>query len=96
MELLKITPWTIACENNSEDTLDFRESVFSQGNGYMGVRGYAPEGDKKHGFERSTFLSGFFEYIRPGTTDMVNQPDSASFLTAAVCCPVRVPTMKRS
>ncbi len=79
MELLKITPWTIACENNSEDTLDFRESVFSQGNGYMGVRGYAPEGDKKHGFERSTFLSGFFEYIRPGTTDMVNQPDFSVF-----------------
>ena len=79
MEGMKITPWSIACENDSEDTRDFRESIFSQGNGYMGVRGYAPEGEKKHGFERSTFLSGFFEYIKPGTTDMVNQPDFSVF-----------------
>ena len=79
MNLLKIAPWVISCESDSQDTLDFRESVFSQGNGYMGVRGYAPEGEKKHGFERSTFLSGFFEYIKPGTTDMVNQPDFSVF-----------------
>ncbi len=82
MKILKITPWTIGCATDSEDTLDFRESVFSQGNGYMGVRGYAPEGEKKHGFERSTFLSGFFEYIKPGTTDMVNQPDFSVFRIA--------------
>lgn len=82
MALLKIAPWTVACETDSEDTMDFRESIFSQGNGYMGVRGYAPEGEKKHGFERSTFLSGFFEYIKPGTTDMVNQPDFSVFRLA--------------
>ena len=79
LKLLKISPWSVSCEDGSQETLDFRESVFSQGNGYMGVRGYPPEGEKKHGFERSTFLSGFFEYIKPGTTDMVNQPDFSVF-----------------
>lgn len=55
--------------------MSFGESIFSLGNGYMGTRGYRPEQPGVHSAWRSTFISGFFEYIRTGITDMVNQPD---------------------
>ena len=73
MSELKITPWRI----ESRDTGDraFRESIFSQGNGYMGTRGYRPDERGDHAAWRSTFLSGFYEYVKPRITDIVNQPD---------------------
>ncbi|MDD4495059.1 MAG: hypothetical protein PHV32_12090, partial [Eubacteriales bacterium] len=75
MGCLAIHPWEIETQTASIDTKDFRESIFSQGNGYMGVRGYSPTGIRRNYAERSTYFSGFFEYIRRGITDMVNQPD---------------------
>lgn len=75
MDCLVIKPWEIETLTASHDTKNYRESIFSQGNGYMGVRGYAPNGNKKNNAERTTFISGYYEYIRPGITDMVNQPD---------------------
>lgn len=71
--MLDITPWCI--EGREGEDRSFLESVFSQGNGYMGVRGYRPDRRGKHPAWRSTFLAGFYEYIRPGITDLVNQPD---------------------
>lgn len=70
---LRITPWRI----ESRDVHDraHRESIFSQGNGYMGTRGYRLDEKGDHPAWRSTFLAGFYEYVRPGITDMVNQPD---------------------
>jgi trehalose/maltose hydrolase-like predicted phosphorylase len=83
---LDIKQWLI--ETQSEDTREtgFYESIFSQSNGYMGVRGYAPESPKRNSYGRSVFLAGFFEYIKSGITDMVNQPDfsrSAIWLNGA-------------
>lgn len=70
-----IKPWYIVTEDSSSANQEFYESIFSQGNGYMGVRGYSPDGVKKNQYDRCTFLAGFFEYIKPGITDMVNVPD---------------------
>lgn len=74
MNSVTIRPWEIV---NNDFMMDkgYRESIFSQGNGCIGVRGYLPEGRKNDNAHRSTFLAGFFEYIRPGITDMVNQPE---------------------
>lgn len=72
---VKILPWVIEIGDCGEENREFRESIFSLGNGYMGTRGFRPEEPGAHSAWRSTFISGFFEYIRPGITDMVNQPD---------------------
>lgn len=73
MSELRITPWRI--ESRDVHDRSYRESIFSQGNGYMGTRGYRPDQRGDHSAWRSTFLSGFYEYVRPRITDMVNQPD---------------------
>lgn len=73
MRKLEITPWTI--RGRSLEDREFRESIFSVGNGYMGTRGYRPDEKGENRAWRTTFLSGYFEYIQPGITDMVNQPD---------------------
>lgn len=73
MSELRILPWRIECRDNRDRS--FLESIFSQGNGYIGTRGYRPDQRGEHPAWRSTFLAGFYEYVRPGITDIVNQPD---------------------
>lgn len=41
----------------------------------MGTRGYRLDQRGDHPAWHSTFLAGFYEYVRPRITDMVNQPD---------------------
>ena len=72
---LIIKKWEIECKDGSKEARKLRESIFSQGSGYMGIRGYRPDEPGENKAWRSTFFAGFFEYIRPGITDMVNQPD---------------------
>ncbi|NMB01258.1 MAG: glycoside hydrolase family 65 protein [Firmicutes bacterium] len=74
-EKLKILPWSLEIKDMDAEDYPFYESILAQGNGYMGVRGFDPAGIKRNSFERSVFLAGFFEYIKPGITDMVNMPD---------------------
>lgn len=73
MSELKITPWHIECRDPGDRA--YRESIFSLGNGYMGTRGYRPDERGEHPAWRSTFLAGFYEYVKPGITDLVNHPD---------------------
>lgn len=75
---LKISAWSIQAEDLDQNDQSFYESVMAQGNGYMGVRGFDPLGEKQNEHERSVFLAGFFEYIKTGITDMVNTPDPFS------------------
>ena len=75
---MRILPWVIETDGDAGEGREFCESIFSLGNGYMGTRGFRPEQPGKHMAWRSTFIAGFFEYIRPGITDMVNQPDFSS------------------
>lgn len=76
MAMIDIRAWEIICTDSSAQSRDDRESIFSQGNGYMGLRGFRPDERGLHPAHRSTFYAGFYEYIRPGITDMVNQPDT--------------------
>lgn len=73
MSGLRITPWRI--ESRDLAGRSYRESIFSLGNGYMGTRGYRPDERGEHPAWRSTFLAGFYEYVKPGITDLVNHPD---------------------
>lgn len=73
MKQISITPWQIESRDHCDRS--YLESIFSQGNGYMGMRGYRPDARGEHPAWRATFISGFYEYVRPGITDMVNQPD---------------------
>jgi trehalose/maltose hydrolase-like predicted phosphorylase len=84
-DALRIGSFSIEMDAVTPKNQAFCESVFSQGNGYLGVRGYDPLGVKPNDHARSVFLAGVFEYIKPGITDMVNAPDlfSARLLTAA-------------
>ena len=70
MNGLHITPWCI--QSTDPENRAFAESIFSLGNGYMGTRGYRPDRRGEHLAWRSTFVSGFYEYVRPGITDLVN------------------------
>lgn len=84
MDWMNIAPWSISCEGAEVETRDYRESVFSQGNGYLGMRGYRPDEASPNQAHRTTFYSGFYEYIRPGITDLVNQPD-CSYTEIRLC-----------
>ncbi|MCK9526724.1 MAG: hypothetical protein M0R49_12470 [Limnochordia bacterium] len=82
---LKILPWSLEITGMDQRQYPFYESILSQGNGYLGVRGFDPAGIKENSFERSTFLAGFFEYIKPEITDMVNLPDLFSVRFGMPC-----------
>ena len=63
---MRILPWVIETDGDAGEGREFRESIFSLGNGYMGTRGFRPEQPGEHMAWRSTFIAGFFEYIRRG------------------------------
>ena len=66
---------------------DYTESIFSIGNGYLGVRGYDLQTPKERKEQHALFRAGFFEPVKPGITDMVQLPDVLG-LTVAGCRPV--------
>ncbi len=67
--------WTIRQKAYQPERESFYESIFSLGNGYMGVRGFSEEKQGRNKYELCTFIAGIFDYIRPGITDMVNTPN---------------------
>ena len=54
---------------------DFTESIFSIGNGYLGMRGFDLQTPKARREQHALFRAGFFEPVKPGITDMVQLPD---------------------
>ena len=69
-------------EEEREGGLDrFYESIFFQGNGRFGFRGFRDEGSASDPGERCTYAAGFFGELKPGITEMVNCPD---FLSARI------------
>lgn len=70
-----INNWIIEEKNLSGNDEKYYESVFSLGNGYMGVRGFDEEDDRKAKYELCTFIAGIYDYFTPGKTDMVNTPN---------------------
>lgn len=68
----RITPWTIEREGPvSEET----ESIFSVGNGVLGIRGFSLQARKQRLYDHAIFRAGLYEEIRPGITDLVQLPD---------------------
>jgi len=67
--------WIINQRDFDLQNKNFYESIFSLGNGYMGMRGFDEEEirDAKH--EINTFIAGVFDYYLPGKSDMVNSPN---------------------
>ena len=54
---------------------DYTESIFSIGNGYLGMRGFDLQTPKARKDQHALFKAGFFEPVKPGITDMVQLPD---------------------
>lgn len=69
------TVWCIEQNEYKKETEGFYESIFSLGNGYMGVRGFREENYVSHPEERCIFIAGIFDYIEKNITDMVNTPN---------------------
>jgi len=67
--------WNIRSTCSMRENKKYYESVFSQGNGYMGIRGTLPEDIENQSYERCTYIAGVFDYIKDEITDMVNVPD---------------------
>ena len=72
MAIPNIHSWQINLEG---PITDYFESIFSIGNGYMGIRGYSLQTPKTKLQEHAIFRAGFFEPVKPGITDMVQLPD---------------------
>lgn len=67
--------WSIEQKDLTRRDREFHESIFSLGNGYMGVRGFDEEEDRGTRYELCTYIAGIFDYFQPGFTDMVNTPN---------------------
>ncbi len=72
MARLAVTPWGYSIKGPADA---FCESVFAQGNGQMGARGFACDEEKQVLSDHGVYWAGLFEYVKPGITDMVQLPD---------------------
>ncbi|KQR95949.1 MAG: glycoside hydrolase family 65 protein [Microbacterium ginsengisoli] len=54
-----VDPWRLVETRPSLDDVGVTETIFSVGNGYLGLRGNHPEG--RHAVENGTFVNGFHE-----------------------------------
>ena len=80
-----VDPWRLIETSFSEEDTGLTETLFTVGNGYLGLRGNGPEGHRAH--EHGTFLNGLHEtwpirhaeqaygFAEVGQT-IVNAPDS--------------------
>jgi len=67
--------WIIRQTEYDAAASDFYDSIFFQGNGYIGVRGFQDECITCEDYLRTTFMSGVYEYIKKDISDMVNTPN---------------------
>ena len=54
-----VDPWRLVESRFELDDAGVTETLFAQGNGYLGLRGNQPEG--RHAHEQGTFINGFHE-----------------------------------
>ena len=54
---------------------DYTESIFSLGNGYLGIRGFSLQTPKETLSGHAWFRAGFYEPVKPGITELVQLPD---------------------
>lgn len=75
MDKIYYDGWNIKSNVPMIENKKYYESIFSQGNGYMGIRGTLPEDGENKSYEKCSFVAGVFDFIKEGITDMVNIPD---------------------
>lgn len=79
----KIHAWHIEMDG---PVTDYSESIFTIGNGYLGMRGFDLQTPKTRKDQHALFRAGFFEPVKPGITDMVQLPDVLG-MTVEGCAP---------
>jgi len=67
--------WIILQTKSEAAKADYFDSIFFQGNGYVGVRGFQDEYITCEDYHRTTFINGVYEYIKKDISDMVNTPN---------------------
>ena len=72
MNELHIQPWRITAQGA---VTEFTQSIFSIGNGFLGLRGFSLQQPKGLLHDHAMFRAGLYEYIKPGITDLVQLPD---------------------
>lgn len=72
---MQIQYQTDGISTHSPETSDFSESIFFQGNGYMGARGFSCEDQSHRPHQKGLYMAGVFDQLKPGITDMVNTPN---------------------
>jgi trehalose/maltose hydrolase-like predicted phosphorylase len=80
MARIAVTPWGFSVKGPADA---FCQSVFAQGNGQMGARGFACDEEKQTPYDHGVYWAGLFEYVKPGITDMIQLPDP--FYTRLSC-----------
>lgn len=70
--------WIVKQERYQPEREDFYESIFSLGNGYMGVRGFLEEQPEIGPSQTCTYIAGIYDYLKSEITDMVNTPNFSS------------------
>ncbi len=78
MNNITISQWNIEANEYNENSQKFYESIFCQGNGHIGVRGFPKIDGQVKPDESGNYIAGFFEHIKSNITDMVNLPDGFS------------------
>ncbi len=71
---MKSDPWKHAVRSFSLAEQHNLESVFTQSNGYLGIRGYAEEGITGAGSDPMQFVAGYFDRSPITRNTMVNMP----------------------
>ncbi len=64
-----------AISTKYRENIDFNESIFFLGNGYMGVRGYLCEDTTERNHLKGAYLAGVYDIIKDNLTDFVNTPN---------------------
>ena len=72
MSDLRSNPWSI---EYSGPVTGYTQSIFTIGNGYIGVRGFSTQEEKKTPCDHAIFRAGLYEQVKPGITDLVQLPD---------------------
>lgn len=67
-----IRPWSIEYDGPATD---FTQSIFTIGNGCIGVRGFSTQESKTSPCDHALFRAGLYEQVKPGMTDLVQLPD---------------------
>lgn len=73
MNTIKGGPWAITEESILEEKIQFYETLFTLGNGYLGSRGVLEEGHKRS--YPGTYLAGVYDKSESQSSEIVNLPN---------------------